>query len=263
MKKSILAFAAAAAITGGLGTHASAQDVKVKDGDTLWALSQKYDVSVKDIKTLNNLNSDAIYSGEVLTVSGQKVSNKQYYTVEQGDTLWKIAQKYSTSVENIKSLNKLTSDIIHPNRQLLILKGQKGATVQQASAPAAAQAEPKKSVVKAATNVPASNTNGSSQTGDAVKQLTVSATGYTASCEGCSGVTATGVDLKANPNAKVISVDPNVIPLGSKVWVEGYGYATAADTGGAIKGNKIDLFFANKQDALNWGVKQVTVKVLK
>ncbi len=52
------------------------------------------------------------------------------------------------------------------------------------------------------------------------KVMTVSSTAYTASCSGCSGHTATGVNLKNNPNAKVIAVDPNVIPLGSKVHVE-------------------------------------------
>ncbi len=45
---------------------------------------------------------------------------------------------------------------------------------------------------------------------------------------------------------KLIAVDPNVIPLGSKVWVEGYGYAIAGDTGGAIKGNKIDILVSIK-----------------
>ena len=54
-----------------------------------------------------------------------------------------------------------------------------------------------------------------------------------------------------------------MIPLGTKVWVEGYGEAIAADTGGAIKGNKIDIFMPEKSDAINWGRKTVTVKVLK
>ncbi|MCO4852320.1 ubiquitin-like domain-containing protein [Bacillus vallismortis] len=94
------------------------------------------------------------------------------------------------------------------------------------------------------------------------KAMTVSSTAYTASCSGCSGHTATGVNLKNNPNAKVIAVDPNVIPLGSKVHVEGYGYAIAADTGSAIKGNKIDVFFPEKSSAYRWGNKTVKIKIL-
>ncbi|PJO44925.1 G5 and 3D domain-containing protein [Lysinibacillus xylanilyticus] len=90
----------------------------------------------------------------------------------------------------------------------------------------------------------------------------VIATAYTAYCTGCSGTTATGIDLRSNPELKVIAVDPSVIKLGSKVWVEGYGTAVAADTGGAIKGNKIDLYVQSETQAINWGVKVVRIKVL-
>ncbi|WP_420541212.1 3D domain-containing protein [Priestia filamentosa] len=92
--------------------------------------------------------------------------------------------------------------------------------------------------------------------------MTATATAYTADCSGCSGVTATGIDLKSNPNQKVIAVDPSVIPLGSRVWVQGYGEAIAGDTGGAIKGNRIDLFMADQHQAKNWGSRTVQVKVL-
>lgn len=95
------------------------------------------------------------------------------------------------------------------------------------------------------------------------KTMTMNASAYTASCSGCSGHTATGIDLNANPNMKVIAVDPNVIPLGSKVWVEGYGEAIAGDTGGAIKGNRIDLHFPSKDAAYAFGQRTVTVKVLQ
>lgn len=94
------------------------------------------------------------------------------------------------------------------------------------------------------------------------KEFYVSATAYTASCNGCSGITATGINLKANPGAKVIAVDPSVIPLGSKVWVEGYGTAIAGDTGGAIKGNKIDIFVPTKDQAYSFGRKKVKIKIL-
>ena len=69
-----------------------------------------------------------------------------------------------------------------------------------------------------------------------------------------------GHNLTANPNMKLIAVDPSVIPLGSKVWVEGYGVAIAGDTGGAIKGNR--RFNARQGTSSNWGRKTVTVKVL-
>ncbi|WP_249292276.1 G5 and 3D domain-containing protein [Metabacillus flavus] len=94
------------------------------------------------------------------------------------------------------------------------------------------------------------------------KEMYVTSTAYTASCSGCSGRTATGVNLKANPNAKVIAVDPDVIPLGTKVYVEGYGYAVAADTGSAINGNKIDVFFPDQSSAIKWGSKRVKIKIL-
>ncbi|WP_071458800.1 G5 and 3D domain-containing protein [Bacillus massilinigeriensis] len=94
------------------------------------------------------------------------------------------------------------------------------------------------------------------------KEFYVSSTAYTADCNGCSGFTATGYNLRANPNAKVIAVDPSVIPLGTKVYVEGYGYAVAADKGSAIKGYKIDVFFPSKSDAYRWGSKRVKIRVL-
>jgi uncharacterized protein YabE (DUF348 family) len=91
----------------------------------------------------------------------------------------------------------------------------------------------------------------------------VNTTAYTADCNGCSGHTATGINLRANPNMKVIAVDPRIIPLGTKVYVEGYGYAVAADTGSAIKGYKIDVFFASSADAYRWGVRKVKIKILQ
>jgi uncharacterized protein YabE (DUF348 family) len=94
-------------------------------------------------------------------------------------------------------------------------------------------------------------------------EMYVNSTAYTAHCNGCSGTTATGVNLRANPNAKVIAVDPSVIPLGTKVYVEGYGYAVAADTGSAIKGNKIDVFLPSKSAAYRWGSKRVKIKILE
>jgi 3D (Asp-Asp-Asp) domain-containing protein/LysM repeat protein len=130
-------------------------------------------------------------------------------------------------------------------------------------APAKAEATPKATEPSPAPaaqapkeSTPATTDNRSS------KEITVKATAYTASCTGCSGITATGINIKANPNEKVIAVDPSVIPLGSKVYVEGFGEATAEDTGGAIKGNRIDVFIPSEQGAVKFGVKQLKVKIL-
>ncbi|PAK39122.1 peptidoglycan-binding protein [Bacillus licheniformis] len=268
MKKTFMSFVAVAALSStAFGASASAKEVTVQKGDTLWGISQKQGVNLQDLKEWNQLSSDLIIPGQKLNVSEKQTEEKKQYTIKKGDTLWKIAQKFGVSVNDLKNWNNIKSDIIYPNTSITV-DGQ--ATVQAA---AAQPAETKPAVQKEAKvekaapapapkqeKEPASRSNVSQST---AKELTVTATAYTANDGGMTGVTATGIDLKANKNAKVIAVDPKVIPLGSKVYVEGYGEATAADTGGAIKGNKIDVFVPSKSAAKNWGVKTVKVKVLK
>ncbi|WP_322114333.1 peptidoglycan-binding protein [Fictibacillus sp. KU28468] len=93
------------------------------------------------------------------------------------------------------------------------------------------------------------------------RSFTVNSSAYTADCEGCSGKTKMGIDLQKYSDGKVIAVDPAVIPLGSKVYVEGYGTAIAGDTGGGINGKMIDVFIPDHGDAINWGRKDVKVTV--
>lgn len=78
------------------------------------------------------------------------------------------------------------------------------------------------------------------------------------------GITATGTVPVRNSNGiSTVAVDPRVIPLGSLVYVEGYGQAIAADTGGAIRGNIVDVYLNSKEEAINWGRKHnVAVYVL-
>ncbi|MCP8970743.1 3D domain-containing protein [Ectobacillus ponti] len=102
----------------------------------------------------------------------------------------------------------------------------------------------------------------------AAKTIQMKATAYSADPAENGGtyngkvVTRTGFSLTDNPHAKVIAVDPSIIPLGSTVWVEGYGYAKALDTGSAIKGNRIDVFISDKGRMMDWGVKSIRVKVM-
>jgi len=78
------------------------------------------------------------------------------------------------------------------------------------------------------------------------------------------GITSTGTRAKRTSSGfSSIAVDPRVIPLGTKVYVQGYGCAIAEDIGGAIKGNSIDVYFDSDSEALNWGVKLISVYILK
>ena len=93
--------------------------------------------------------------------------------------------------------------------------------------------------------------------------LEMNATGYDPGPGSCwpfaDGFTATGHIAGHG----VCAVDPSVIPLGTELWVEGYGYALACDTGGAIKGNRIDMCFDTRAEAMRWGRRNVLVYVLE
>lgn len=81
-----------------------------------------------------------------------------------------------------------------------------------------------------------------------IKEFSMKATAYT---EMGNNITASGMRAAVG----VVAVDPRVIPLGSKLYIEGYGYAIAGDTGGAIKNNRIDLYFNTERECVNYGVK--------
>lgn len=314
MKKSVIALAAATMLSGAFVADASAASYKVERGDTLWKIAREHHTTVDKLKEMNHLSSDLIFPNLVLTTS----DIPEYYTVQKGDTLSKIAKAYGMSVQTLKSINQLNSDLIFPGDRI-VLNGSKAVqqtvenksvqqpvqnqaaqqpvqnqqvnqtaqtetkattaavqqqnttaqpsqSVQQSEQPAQNAQQPVQKSQQPAQQVqsqPAQQSNTQPENAAQGETFTMTATAYTANCGGCSGVTATGMNLKANPNAKVIAVDPSVIPLGTKVYVEGYGEAIAGDTGGSINGNRIDVFVPNDQQARNWGVRTVTVKVLK
>ena len=90
------------------------------------------------------------------------------------------------------------------------------------------------------------------------RHMTMEATAYIPSDGGGSGITATGMVAQHG----VIAVDPQVIPLGTRVYIPGYGVAIAADTGGAIRGNRIDLCMNTYREAINFGRGDVEVYIL-
>ncbi|MFZ5873885.1 MAG: 3D domain-containing protein [Bacillota bacterium] len=90
------------------------------------------------------------------------------------------------------------------------------------------------------------------------RMLAMLATAYTPDCGTGDGYTAT----MTRPRIGVIAVDPEVIPYKTLVYVENYGYFRAEDTGGAIKGNRIDIYMHTREEALQFGRRWVDVKII-
>ena len=348
MKKGAITLAITVAIAslGLWAGQASAKEVVVRKGDTLWDLARQHHTTVNNLFKFNNLQSSIIYPGQVL-------QTEYLYTVVKGDTLWDISRAFGITVAELKERNNLTSDLIivgqvltipnantehinqqvvkraslaHKQKNLNVTNQDTPVEVQSQKAeeqPAKAEESNKKSTTQSVekseeqtesakippVEKPVKQTESAktqsaektvkqaespkSQSADEPKQQTervetkaaiqpneqskeaektvveagdtisVEATAYTVESAGGNGITTIGIDLNKNPDAKVISVDPNVIPLGTKVYVEGYGHAIAGDTGSAIKGNKIDVYLPTEEEALNWGRRTVNVTILE
>lgn len=102
------------------------------------------------------------------------------------------------------------------------------------------------------------NNNGTIEGVSYSKVMTMQSTAYTPNPPGGTGITATGTI----PKRGTIAVDPRVIPLGTRMYVEGYGFGVAEDTGGAIKGNIVDVCLPTKSEAYSWGRRTVKVYIL-
>ncbi len=197
---------------------------------------------------------------------GKAVAHLQKYLAELKLYNYHIDGIYGSITEqaviDFQEKNDLNIDGIAGPVTKAALFNLKGDSVAASTEPKeeAAEPEPKKEPAEPEPKEePASET---APADEATETITVEATAYTANCNGCSGVTATGIDLNANPDQKVIAVDPDVIPLGTEVYVEGYGRAIAGDTGGGIDGNEIDLYFQSLDTAVNWGRQTVEVQIL-
>ena len=93
---------------------------------------------------------------------------------------------------------------------------------------------------------------------DVAYTLEMEATAYQPSDGGGDGITASGVPAQWG----IVAVDPDIIPLGTRLYIPGYGEAIAADTGGAIEGLKIDLCMESYEDCMNFGRRDIVVHVL-
>lgn len=182
------------------------------------------------------------------------------HTTNDNDTFWKLSRQYNVPLDKLLEANP-TIDPLNVYAGLKI-------TIPGAAATANASAAAKSAARQAAQTVTALNGKQYAYS----KALLVKATAYTAAASengGWAGLDYFGNKLKVG----TVAVDPKMIPLGTKLYIEGYDYnglpkggmvATATDIGGSIKGNRIDIFVPDtRQQALKFGIQDVKVYVLK
>ena len=194
----------------------------------------------------------------------------QEYTIKWGDTLSVISEATGASLDTLVQVNEIQdANLIYPGTVLRFSADQKEVTVdngtEQHSYRVQNNNEVKEVETTEATTQAAQETETTQAAAASSNQggyyLTVEATAYSYKEAGLSNYTADGTNLISEPN--VIAVDPSVIPLGSYVEIPGYGVFRAADTGGAIYGNRIDVHLVNLSDVYNFGRRTITIRVLQ
>lgn len=221
--------------------------------------------TMKTIKALV-IGLMVIVSFDVRSVNAHAEEIK--HVVTSSDTLSKISEKYFGSTDFVDKIAK-DNQIDNPN---LIFDGQVLKIETQESEGGIKLIRHNKVIIdqtpketKAEETVQEKQVADSQNTPDEVtgKVLYMESTAYSSDPRDSLGggtVTATGQNLLTNPMA--VAVDPNVIPLGTRLYVEGYGEAIASDTGGAIKGNIIDVHFSTYEQCIRWGRRIVKVTIL-
>ena len=208
------------------------QEYTIKWGDTLSVISEATGASLDTLVQVNEIqDANLIYPGTVLRFS----ADQKEVTVDNGTEQHSYRVQNNNEVKEVETTEATTQ----------------AAETETTQTTQAAQATPATETTQAAA---ASSSQGG-------YYLTVEATAYSYNEAGLSSYTADGTNLINDP--QVIAVDPSVIPLGSYVEIPGYGIFRAADTGGAIYGNRIDVHLVNLNDVYNFGRRTITIRVLQ
>lgn len=176
------------------------------------------------------------------------------------DTAKELSSSLLALTANGEAVQAVKADVIAKEKA-----AEKAAKEKAAKEKAAAEkaAKEKAAKEKAEAEKAASQKAEAKESQPSGKTLTMESTAYSsdpADALGGGTVTATGQNLLENPIA--VAVDPSVIPLGTHLYVEGYGEAYAVDTGSAIKGNIIDVHFPTAAECISWGRRQVKVTII-
>lgn len=232
-------------------------------GDTLWGVSQATDISVDKLVKVNDIdNRSMIHVGTTIYLS----RDLSVISVENEEEV----VSYDVSEDEVKE-TETPKEVEEAKEEKKEVKDEQAAAEEAAAEQAAAEkaadekAEAEKAAAeKAKAEKAAASASTSSNDADTQEEsgrwMSVEATAYSRNQESLSNFTFSGIDLREN--SRVIAVDPNVIPLGSKIFVPGYGEYVAGDTGGAIKGNRIDVHMEDLDAAWAFGRRQIDIKVL-
>ncbi|MDU4884335.1 3D domain-containing protein [uncultured Clostridium sp.] len=237
------------------------------DKEILSDINEKKDSLNKDIDTLSSKNNElktlqATIENDLKVVEEKKQEQEEYsdklnaekeavFAVIEENEKTLISKPLSIANSETDSVSELQNAIDTLNSYIPLLNS---STIINMAKEGISNAESRISEL----NKPIVPTT-STEIGTVIKTLTMESTAYYG-----HGITASGLKPVRNPDGiSTIAVDPNVIPLGTKVYVSGYGLAIAADTGGAIKGNIIDVFLNTNEECISWGRRNVTVQILE
>ena len=236
------------------------------DKKILTTINEKKDSLDKDIETLNTKNNElkilkSTIESDLNTINEKKSEQEQYVeklNTEKDSAFAIIEENEKTLISNSLSIAKSSTSSISQLQNAIntldsLIPQLNSENVISLAKDGINAAKDRISELNAPV-IPSGSTN----IGTAIKTFTMESTAYYGHT-----ITAMGSKPVRNPNGiSTVAVDPNVIPLGSKVYVSGYGVAIAADTGGAIKGNIIDVFLNSYEECMNWGRREVTVQLL-
>ena len=232
---------------------AELKELKASTEESLKTLDSK---KIEEQKKIDELNKQKEAVLEVIKENEMSLISHSVSVINSSSSISEIESAVSTLNQLIPQLNidsvkeAANNSVQAAKNKIESLKAEEAKKAEEAAKNNAANSS----------NTTSSNNSSSQPSSDGKykKTLSMEATAY-------SGGTLTAMGLKPvrDPGGiSTIAVDPSVIPLGSKVYIPGYGYAIASDTGGVIKGNIIDLYMNSHDECISWGRRQVTLQIV-
>lgn len=232
---------------------AELKELKASTEESLKTLDSK---KIEEQKKIDELNKQKEAVLEVIKENEMSLISHSVSVINSSSSINELESAVSTLNQLIPQLNidsvkeAANNSVQAAKNKIESLKAEEAKKAEEAAKNNAANSS----------NTTNSNNSSSQPSSDGKykKTLSMEATAY-------SGGTLTAMGLKPvrDPGGiSTIAVDPSVIPLGSKVYIPGYGYAIASDTGGVIKGNIIDLYMNSHDECISWGRRQVTLHIV-